>query len=395
MFAVSCGGSDSISLPREDLFFLTMGSLENQFNSFFSAQAVSNFRDDILLDDDVFYIINGSARKLMEFTLFGELTLLLYNPRNNPVPVLLPRQDPDKDKQVIVSRRAIETDLSDPGRCSVDAQKNIYIEDIAPEDAAQPQDNTRYARIIKRFDRLGAYIDFIGATGRNGAPFPDIEDFFLTKQDELVVISRSAKGRFVYWFDAEFTLLYEVEFDNTLLPLPEGSSAVPMSWKIVPDYHERLLYLMISYFTNVKDPSTRLTSRVIHTESRIHTFNLDRERYEDSPLILPAELSQKNDPLFSQDKQQSALPYQFLGVTENNDFFLLKMRNETSYELLSINARSKMQKHMRLSIDDTNILSLSFKISRQGVLYALILEKSGARIVRWRSDRMARGTDRL
>src|SRR3989304_397203 len=88
----SCGNTDSISLAREDLFTLNLGKMENQLDFFFDENSPRLYKNDVFFDEGIFYITNGNARKLMEFTPFGDLTLLLYNPDQNPLPVLLRKE---------------------------------------------------------------------------------------------------------------------------------------------------------------------------------------------------------------------------------------------------------------------------------------------------------------
>lgn len=390
LLGTSCGNSGFISLVREDLFFLNAGEMENQFNVFFNPQASRTLRNDIFYDEGLFYVLNGNAKKLMEFTPFGEITLLLYNPEANPLPVLLKKADPETDATAIISRRAIETDFSDTGSCTVDSEKNIYVDDVrAPDD--EDANLTPHRRVIKRYDRLGNFLDFIGSNGRNGRAFPAIESFYLTKNDELVVVCITAKGRTVYWFDGQFSPLFEIEFDNSLLPLPQEPDAIAIAGKIVPDLRERRLYLLVTYFKNIRDSATKLVNKVVHTESRIYTFDLATERYSDSCLSIPAETADQNDPLFSKSVQQTAIPFNLLGITEDGIFYLFKKKNQTSHEILVIDSQTKNEKRLRLSIDDTQILSMTFKISAQGMLYALLIENSGVRITRWRSDRISFG----
>jgi hypothetical protein len=143
---------------------------------------------------------------------------------------------------------------------------------------------------------------------------------------------------------------------------------------------------MITCYANVKDPSTRLVSRVNHVQSLIYSFDLEREKYEKEVITIPAESGRQKDLLFSQEKQKAPLPYSLLGFSENNHFFLMKMKNKTTYELLVLDTAGQAVKKIRIFIDDTDLVSADFHISKTGLLYALIAENTRARIVRWRSD---------
>ncbi|MBN2353976.1 MAG: hypothetical protein JXD23_15490 [Spirochaetales bacterium] len=396
----SCSDSNIISLSREDLFTLNIGVMENQFDYFFNSHSTRYARNDVFFDDGIFFVVNGNAEKLMQFSPFGELTLLLYNPSHNPLPVILKPAGTQTSGHDIVSRRAIPVPFTGIGACGVDSAKNIYVEDEAEPSltpAASPAGPTgdgngaAFRKMIKRFDRLGNYLDTIGRTGVNGRPFPAIEDFSLTNRDHLVVVCPTESGRIVYWLDNRGTLLYEVQFDDARLPVPGGSEFIPTLGKIVPDYARLRLYIMVTYYVNIKDESTRLVSRIAHSGSRIYTFDLEKEKYEPGFIDIPAETGQTGDVLFFQEKQKSPLPYSFLGVSDSNRFFLLKIRNTTTYELLVLDPDGGMRKRIRILLDDTGMVSAGFHISRNGLLYALIAENSCAKIVRWRSDLASAG----
>jgi hypothetical protein len=396
----ACNESDIISLSREDLFTLNIGKMDNQFDYFFDGHSTRYARNDIFFDDGIFFIVNGNAEKLMQFSLFGELTMLLYNPVQNPQPVLLRPAGSKAGAHDIVSRRAVPVPFNAIGACGVDSAKNIYVEDEidatqgpqeAPGGTAEPPVSTPYRKVIKRFDRLGNYLDTIGRTGVNGAPFPAIDDIYLTNHNHLVVVCLTAAGPIVYWLDDRSTLLYEVQFEYARLPVPANSDLIPTLGKIVPDYDGRRLYVMISYYAYIKDESTRLVSRISHAESRIYTFDLEKGKYESRYIAIPAESAERNDPLFSQEKQKSPLPYVFLGVSDRDLFYLLKIKNKTTYELAVYDREGRLRKRIRIFIDDTSMVSTEFHISRSGLLYALVAENDCARVVRWRSDQASAG----
>jgi hypothetical protein len=392
VFLLSCNNSNSISLSREDLFFLNLGKMDNQFDFFVNTRSPLPFKNNIFFDNGIFYITNGSAAKCMEFTLFGELTLLLYNPVKNPLPVLLKNAGTEKKEYDIVTRRAIETPFSDIGALGVDGNKNLYIEDRITEEKGNTAEGSPYQKIIKRFDRFGNFIDSYGRTGKGGLPFPAIENFYLTNQNEMVVVCRTDKGDTVYWLNADGLLLYEAQFDSQRLPVPKDLAYIPTLGKIVPDYNAQRLYIMISYYSNVIDESTRLMSKVIYRESRIYTFDLAKEKYEKQYITIPAEGGENNDPLFTKGKPETPIPYDFLGISERGYFYLLKMKNKTTFELVVFDTNGKAVKNIRIFIDDTDVIAINFNIAKTGLLYALISENTCARIVLWRSDKAVLGS---
>ena len=91
----SCAPQDTfVHLSREDLFGVSIGKMEDQFDFFIEGNKPIPKQNTLLYDDGIFYLANGAGARLMEFTRFGELALLLYKNDENSIPVLLPQNVP-------------------------------------------------------------------------------------------------------------------------------------------------------------------------------------------------------------------------------------------------------------------------------------------------------------
>jgi len=133
LFIFSCSNTYHLStLQTEELFSIPIGTMEDQFDFFISNRSPFIAENLIFLNDRLFYVVNGNAAKVMQYSPYGFLMLLLYNPNLNPTPVLL-KKDSKPQGNKVANRKASEYPFIDPGVVAVDKEKNIYIRDKVPE----------------------------------------------------------------------------------------------------------------------------------------------------------------------------------------------------------------------------------------------------------------------
>jgi len=387
LFLLACEQVSYLILEREDLFDLKLGFLEDQLNLFSNTGRERLSYNNIFFANGVFYIANGNSQKLIALSSVGDLLFMLYNPSLNPSPLLL-KLSQTEDMSTLSTRHAVATPFQNLGPFALDHAKNIYIADISNQQSSN-QGLGQPFWIIKQFDRLGNYLGYLGQDGRNGKPFEAyIENIFFTDNDELVVICLSNKGRRVFWFNHLFIPLFEIEFDNGLLPPAKEGSAIPSLQAIFPDYSQRLLYCYISYYLPIRDPATRLIHSIIPHSSQIYTFSLESQRYLLGSITVPADEGLTSDLVFSKDRQTISLPYNLLGVSAAKGFYLIKRKDQGLYEMLILGSNGKPLKRLRISLGDLSLESCFFNISREGLLYALLVEHDQARVCRWRTDKI-------
>ncbi len=393
LFVLSCGPGYHVStLQSEELFTIPIGKMEDQFDFFINNRIPCVGSNLIYLDDKLFYIVNGNSAKVMQYSPFGYLMLLLYNPKINPTPILLKKDTPHADNKV-ANRKACEYQFIDPGAIAVDREKNIYIQDRVPEAQYVNENGVMYTNIIEVFSQNGEIKRTkenqeytIGREGIGGTPFPYIENIYITAENELVVVCRETGAWHIYWFGAERSLMYEVEIDDQHVPVPKNSSDIPTLEKIVPDYHKQKLYLMVSYSRRVIDEFTGTVATVKNVESRVFILNLTQGKYSETSIAVPNE--EQEERLFEEKKETDITLYEFLGVSESGCFFFAKLKDPTTYYLLILNRRGEVIKKSKFQIDDTDLAFINFNLSRQGILSALIVESTQVRVVWWRSDKI-------
>lgn len=391
---VSCNNSQAVgTLSTEELFTVPLGKMEDQFDFFVNNKNPLVGINRHYLHEKLFYIVNGNAGKVMQYSPFGYLMLLLYNPKLNTTPVLLKKDDTKTEKKVS-NRKAVEYQFNELGAIAVDRQKNIYIQDRLPEVQYIEENGVKYTNVIKIFSQNGDVKKtkegndfFIGKEGVGGSPFAYIQNIYITSNNELVVVTRTSKAWHIFWFDTQYNLLYEVEIDLLHVPIPRDTDYIPSLETIIPDYHKHMLYVMVSYSRRVIDELTNTVAKVRNIESRIFKLDLIKEVYDENSIIIPNE-ELREEELFEEKKELDISLYEFLGVSESGHFFFAKMKDATTYFLEILDAQGNIIKKSKFQIDDTDLVFIYFNISKEGILSALIGETSQVKIIWWRSDKI-------
>jgi hypothetical protein len=391
----SCTGGRLPTLPREELFSLALGSMENQIDLFMIAGKPLKKRNLIYLKGGRIYIVNGSASKVMELSPYGDLVSLLYNPDTNPMPVILKTPAPGADEP---NRVAQAYPLSDPGVMAVDGEKRLYIEDrVGPLQGRfdESTGTTHYAHVL-RFDRSGKLVDYLGQEGVKGTPFPFVDAIRMTAHDEAVVVCRVPPARWiVYWFTREGSLLYRVEFDRDYLPATDKGTAeekqrtVASLENIYADADRRELLLAVSYYREEMNTSTRTPETWLHVSSRIHRFDLARAQYVGRVDVPDA--GTRREQVGATEVEIPSAPYEFLGNTRNGYLYFLKPEQADTYQLLVLDSRGREHARRLITVEERELVFKKMFLSEEGVLVALLGLEDGARVAWWRSDRLAEG----
>lgn len=373
-------------LSRQEIFSLGIGKMDNQIDLFQIKGELFNHKNRIYMRDGLFYIANGNSAKIMEFSSYGDLIFLLYNPERNPHPVSFSAVGTEG---VATTRKAIRYPLGRIGEIAVDSDKSIYIEDFVPEER-QIKDKELGVilnRVILRFDRHGKLLDFIGQEGIGGTPFPFINSIHISDENELVVICRTTQKWLVFWFSSGGVLLYQVEIDEKHLPAMEGQKEmIPFVAKMVPDLKKHYLYLALYYYMDSIDESARLTTTVKNFSSRIYSLNLETGRYGNY-IEIPQNGFRK-EKIGTREIDIPAPSYELIGLSSGGAFFLLRREAANLFQLLILNNAGKILARRYLVMEDSELYFKEVNLSATGIIYALLGEEYSAKIVWWRSDKL-------
>ena len=379
LLASGCRPKSVEELPKEELFSLSIGKMDNQIDLFQLKGFGFEQKNRIYMRDGLFFVANGNSAKIMELSSYGDLIFLLYNPQANPPPVSFAGSG---SENLTSTRMAVAYPLRQTGELAVDSGKRLYVEDAVGEER-QVKDKTLgvvLSRVILRFDRHGKLQDFIGQEGVGGTPFPYVDSIFVTAQDELVVISRSTQSWQVFWYSASGSLRFQLSLDQQRLPLLEGGGqAIPSLGRLVPDLNRPYLYAVVYFYPGSEGRSTGYVTRV-------YRINLASGKYEKS-FAVPEEGLRK-EIVAGQELEVVPPSYELLGVDKRGAFFFLRREDNNLYQLLVLDREGRVAARRYLVMEDSDLYFKEVRLSAEGIVYALLGEEYKARFVWWRSDRL-------
>jgi hypothetical protein len=374
-------------LVRDELFSLGLGKLEDQIDLFQLHGVPMERKNRVYMRDGLFTIANGNSGKIMVFSSYGDLIFLLYNPATNPAPSMLA---PPAGGDEVSTRASVAYPFRNIGEIAVSSEKTYYVEDDAPEGKGVKDEKSGLflGRVILRFDRRGTPMGYIGQEGVGGTPFPYVMSLTVTARDQLVVVCRLAASWQVFWYSRDGNLLYQVEVDGAHLPQPPKGT-IPSLTGILPDMQNPLLYLVIYYFKESIDETTRTQSGMESVASRAYRLNLKTRAYE-SFVEFPQNPKRKEKVGFK-TTEIGAPPSEVLGVSGNGSFYLLGFLDPNQYSLAILDPAGRVRERRYMVIEDSELTYRDLHLSPTGMIYGLLCDQTKAHVSWWRSDLLLKG----
>jgi len=226
----SCASPQQIKkIVRTDLFSIGYGLSEAQID-------LSSTGDDTVdmdMREGIFHILDGSGRKAMKLSSYGDLLALYYDKERLPEPRIVKTASPEAEKDgrataISQGRYAVAVDFVSPSRIAVDSAQVVYIADRVKDPAARvfdAQSETYCDRIIRRFGAQGMELPHLGQEGPGGTPFPFITGLSVLEDDSLVVNSSSESFFLIHHFAREGNLLGTLKLGRSSLPTPKDLAA--------------------------------------------------------------------------------------------------------------------------------------------------------------------------
>lgn len=388
-----CPTEKTATLKREKLFELQIGRMEDQLDMLYVPGQTVRRKTRILMRNGLFYISNGNASKLMEFTSYGDILSLFYNPEVNPEPILLRESDENTGENTVSNRRAFRYPFREVGELGITGDKTLLVEDRVSE-IQQEYDRDIEAmlnRVVLRFDAEGNYMDYLGQEGVGGTPFSYIESIQVTDSDEIVVIARSVQYWLVFWFSREGSLLYRATISRTNLPILEDSKLLPSLGSIFADTDEHLLYLKIDYYGTNREDEEQGMKNIYFQISRIWWYDLEKESFGGS-VDIPVRVEDFRISEYDKGKKIRNL-YTMLGIAGSNVFFLMAHHRDDLFELTLLKRDGSVITRNFIEIPEKSVVYRDFHLSESGVLSALLVKEYTADVVWWRTDRFLEDGD--
>jgi hypothetical protein len=385
LFLGACGPREIRYLEQQELFSLSLGRSEDQLDLFQVDSAGQARRTQVFMRRGLVYLADGSANKIMEFNSYGDILSLVYNPEENPRPVLL-RSNPEGG--AVANRRAVSYNFTEVGEIAVTSDSWLLVEDRLAEERALFDEDLGVAlnRIVLRFGADGRLVDYLGQEGVGGTPFPFVSRLTVTNRDEAVIVSRTLRNWLVFWYDKRGNLLYRADIDLNRLPVPEESGeAIPLLETIIPDREEARLYLKIDYYQESVDAGTGSSYGIESTASRIYWLDLNEGIYSGF-VEIPENVKAVPGPTIF-DRTEQRFLYEFIGTAPGEHLYLLSREDQNQTQLLVMHTSGRVVRRRYLSLDEQDIVYRDYHVSPQGVLTGLLGFNDHAKVVWWRSDR--------
>ena len=381
----SCLNKNTDVIEKKVLFHLAMGKAENEIDLIQLPGIPFQKKSRIVMKNGLFFISNGNTGKIMEFTSYGDIINLYYNDKENPEPIML---SSSLASNTVSNRKAFKYPFKNIGEIEVTNTGELLVDDKVSAGRVEKDDATGSVlnRIVLRFSKEGNLIGYLGQEGPGGTPFPYIEKLEVNSHDDIIVFTRTAVSRIIFWFNSEGTLLYKISINLDDLPLPEGTSS-PIAFldTLTADRNAMILYVKIDYYVSVLGVGAQGKGTPEYKESKIWEFSVPENTFTKG-ISIPPVTSER----YGQGKKEANFAdevYQFLGCDASGKLYLLIHYKLNTFQMLFLSPNGTVLARRELMMDDQHISYSSFYLTKTGLLTALLGKENDADVVWWRSDK--------
>lgn len=379
----SCSPSRRVrNIVRTDLFSLSYGVAEDQA----ALASAGDERFDVVMREGIFHILNGTGRKVMKLSSYGDLLALLYDPAVSPAPRLDKAEAQRAEgAQSAQGRYAAPVSFLAPNRIAVDAAQTIYVADRMAADARvfDQQAGTWCDGSVRRFGAQGAELAPLGQEGPGGTPFPTILSVDAMENETLSILSASESVILVHHFGKAGNLLSVLRLARDSLPVPEslgGTSAAKPGKRIHASIDgiqatsvgaDFEVALKLDYYSEDLSAGGKVSTGTEYVGSWI--FWLDGQSGAEKGRIALAPGSGGAD-----------IP-QLIGVSGGTCYFLYGGQESVAGSLMLqlTDQKGKTQARYRMELPDGTSEVMALKVSAKGQVYALLGSGDAIKVVWW------------
>ena len=380
------GSSDMIE--RRHQFSMAIGKMEDQIDLIQIPGQPFQQSIDIVMRNGLYYISDGAARKVMEFSSYGDLLTLHFNESVNPAPVLLGEDTGDGRT---VNRKAFGYPFSELGGIAVTASGMLLVEDALAEDRHiwDEELGTSLRNVILRFDDEGNVIDYVGQEGISGTPFPYIDTISVGLGDVLTVIARTLENWLIFGYDAAGNRMYSYKLSEQSLPGADEALVASLD-AVMPAPESDRVFVKTDYYRDNSADADNQEPDYRFYRSTVHWIDTRSGRFSGS-LDLPPSLRTSGKAQMFNREEQEVIQY-LVGVSEGGYLFFVSPVTEEIYNLLIIDLSGLVIHRGSLRLSDEDILFSRFYVTHDGILTAFIAGDTEVDVVLWRTDRYIGGT---
>ena len=395
----SCGGgAASGGLERASLFEIPYGRFDGEIDLFSNVAGLTGGvcpEVCLYMRNGIFYVGNAASKKVLQFTSYGDLLSVYYNPEYAPPPDFrsspavrgISRSSEERGESAadVITQRAIEYPFNMISAVAVDSARRLYVADMLPEERVEysADDELMLYNTVIRFDAQGNFIDYLGQEGPGGTPFSAISGLYISADDELFVVTLRQDGAEVFWFSTAGRLLYRVPVLADSLPAPysDGRMAISVLSDVIPARRGGALYLAIDYYRVETDSETGSQSGIVFDRRELYPFYIEKAAFGEN-ISLPVYEGQE---AAARGAQGESRPYGAIGVTESDRLFLYAPV-PGGYEICIFDLNSRRIRRRALAVGLSEQVYNVFHLSDGGILSALLAGPSEAKVVWWRTD---------
>ena len=371
-----CSTGEARQITKEILFPLELGILESNLNVFAFEGMAPPINTRVIMRNGIFAISDGASNKVMEFSSYGDLLSLYYQPESNPLPITLRTRTEGEQETTVVNKLAHPYPFQRVGDIAFTKGNMLLVQDSVPESRIIYDDSrgVYLNHVVLRFDPQGEYQDYIGQEGIGGTAFPSIQAIRVTARNHMVVTSQLSDAVQVFWYDSLGDLLYSVEFENQHLPRFERDGYQPVLAGLHPHMSLPEILLKIDFYPLSVSQGGPADQSIVE---RVYTFDLASGAYSasfDLPRIVRNESIQ--------------YLYELLGMDEKGVLYLLGRLTEIQHQLLLMDDEGRVLYRGVVELDDTQLVDRDLRVNDQGTLVGLLIYDEVAEVVWWRTDRL-------
>jgi len=354
--------------------------MESNLNVFTFNNVTPSYYPEVVMRNGIFAISDPASNKVMEFSSYGDVLSLYYNPLTNPPPLTL-RVRPETEAQTtVVNKIAHPYEFVQIGKVAYSRENLLLVQDqVSDRRRVFDQERGVYlSQVILRFNALGEYQDYLGQEGIGGTAFPPLRNLWVTELNHIVIAAKVPGIDLIFWYDGRGDLLYSLEIGSEHLPLFEDEGFHPVLDTLTPSMTHPEIYVKVDFHPNSLD------ERGI--QSRIYTFDLESGSYsryfdlpvnfQDRPNVQPGEVT------------RIQFPYEFLGIDDMNTLFFMGRITELQQQLLLINTDGRVLHRGFIDLNEGELVRRSLRVNEQGILVGLGVYNDRAEVKWWRTDRL-------
>ena len=348
MLAAAGCADRPVQVTQRTLFSVAVGPLEDQVTI---ASGYEQAGVRLSLSGGLFHVANAPVRKVMRFSSFGDLLLLLYHPQFNPQPAGLTEAGPD----TVSTRLARSRPFGPVGHVAADSDGTIYLQEQLDASDWESDGGVTRSYVVRRFDRTGDDQGYLGREGTGGTPFGFLERLAVTERAEPFVVTRDAESWQVFWFDSPGSLVYRRRLAPGELAGPNGGPAAAEIVSVVADR---------------RGPPHLLVEAVVEPGERAALWRVSGDGVPSWAFAAP---------------RSAGSPFRLIGAAYGHLFFAA--RADTDLTLLVItDDRGRALAQVDLSLQDPTLQLSGLQVSADGVVYGARIGPQRVDFLWWRTD---------